>query len=899
MPDWFSERASRWLVRARATFSGRREKELRAELELHLDLLEEEYTAQGLSPDAARRLAHRDFGNATLYREASHDLFSFRPIEDLVQDLHYAVRELRRTIGFTCIAVGSLAVGIGAVTTAFAIVDAFMLRGLPVRAPDRLVAFSTTDSAVWESWSYPAFARWRTTPAAFIDVAAASDMRGARSLTNGGGAASDTRVTLVSPTYFRVMGVDLALGRPFAEGEAAAVAVISDACWTRSFGRTPDILTKTIDLNGVSYDVIGVAPRRFVGHSVGHSTDVWIPLATRAALGADGPGLLDDRPTAGGRWLKVIGRLGAGVSLERAATSANLTRQRLVADRAAALGEEHRDVARERTQVVSLLRATRGYAPERQQYARPLMVLSGVTVLVLLIACVNFTHLMLARSEGRWREFVIRLALGGGRGRLVRQAATECILLALIAGVLGLLFASWATSVVLTQFAVLSTPLELAAGPDGRVLSFVAGTIVLVTAFGLWPCTRPALAAVVSSVRQSTSTRRTRPRSVAGRAILVAQLSMCAVILIVAGLFLRTVSNLRSQELGFDRNVLLVPLNAAAAGYSDQAAAMLLRRVTDRLSAVPGIRAAGISGPALLDYTNYWVDGSQQLATDRNVVIPGARWTSASVGPGFFAAAGIPVIIGRTFDDRDLDPATGGVIINQSLSRVLFGGSNPVGRRVALTPRGAMYPVVGVVSDAKQVSPRDRRLGVVYLPLRSYGQVVLAVRTAGSPASASAVVSHHVGAIAPDLPVANVRTMSQVLDDAIAQERLMSAISLVLGLIVITIGCVGLYALMACDVAQRAHELGIRMALGATSPAIVTMVLGDSLRLVACGLAIGVPLGIAASRPVSAQLYGVQSNDPWTIGAVTVLLTAIALVSALQPARAAARADPLALLHNE
>ena len=183
---------------------------------------------------------------------------------------------------------------------------------------------------------------------------------------------------------------------------------------------------------------------------------------------------------------------------------------------------------------------------------------------------------------------------------------------------------------------------------------------------------------------------------------------MCAVILIVAGLFLRTVSNLRSQELGFDRNVLLVPLNAAAAGYSDQAAAMLLRRVTDRLSAVPGIRAAGISGPALLDYTNYWVDGSQQLATDRNVVIPGARWTSASVGPGFFAAAGIPSIVGRTFDDRDLDPATGGVVINQSLAGVLFGGSNPMGRRVALNPRGPMYPIVGVVSDAKQVSPRDR-----------------------------------------------------------------------------------------------------------------------------------------------------------------------------------------------
>ena len=234
MAGWIS----RWLVRARATFSGRQDQDLRAELELHLDLLEEEYTAQGISPDAARRLARRDFGNATLYREASHDLFSFRLIEDLGQDLRYAARELRRTVGFTGIAVGSLAVGIGAVTTAFAIVDAFMLRGLPVRAPDRLVAYSTTDSAAWESWSYPAFTRWQATPASFVDVAAASDTRDVSTRSAAGGADRDTRVTLVSANYFRVMGVDVAIGRPFVEGERQAVAVISDAFWTRSFGRS-------------------------------------------------------------------------------------------------------------------------------------------------------------------------------------------------------------------------------------------------------------------------------------------------------------------------------------------------------------------------------------------------------------------------------------------------------------------------------------------------------------------------------------------------------------------------------------------------------------------------------------------------------------------------------------
>ena len=901
MPGWLT----RWFLRVRATLSARHDQDLRDELQLHLHLLAEEYIAQGIPPDLARWRARREFGNPTRFQEASHALFSFRLLEEIVQDLRYAMRESRRSPGFTCIAVSSLAIGIGALTATFAVVDAFMLRGLPVRSPERLVAFSTSDSSTWGSWPYASFLRWHNSPDALFEVAAASDVSAQAVPLRGSDKPGEVLVTLVSANYFQVMGVDLTLGRSLADTDSAApgvaaVAVISDAFWKRWFGGAPDVLAKTIDLQGVSYAVVGVARNRFTGHSVGHPSDVWVPITMQSALMPDARGLLEDRWGTRGGWLKVIGRLGTGVSVEQATTSAHLIQQRFVAEKAAALGEGTTQVARERKQAVSLLAATTGYAPERARYARPLMILSGITALVLLVACANFANLMLARSESRRREFVIRLALGGGTWRLIRQSATECILLAVVAGFLGLLFASWATTVSLKQFAVMITPVEFALELDGRVLTFASACVAVVIAFGLWPCTRPARSAATASVSQSTSASGlVRRRAITGRVMLVTQLAMCTVLLIGAGLLLRTVTNLRSQELGFDRNVLLVSIAPGQAGYAEQASAMLINRVREHLAAVPGIQATGVSGPALMDYTNYWVDGSQQLTTDRGAVVPGARWTIAAVGPGFFEAVGMSLTAGRAFADRDADPAADVVVINRSLAAFLFAEESPIGRRIRMNPRGPMQQVIGVVNDAKQVSPRDRALGVVYLPLRGLARVVIAIRTADPPAAAVPMVRHHLRAIAGDLPIERVRTIAEVLDGAIAQERLMSGISLILAALVIAIGCVGLYALMSYDVAQRTRELGIRLALGATSTRVMAMVLRDSAALVVPGLAIGVPLGIAASRPLSSQLYGVQTNDPWTLASVALLLSVVALLATLKPAQTAARIDPIALLRND
>ena len=651
----------------------------------------------------------------------------------------------------------SLAVGIGAVTAAFTIVDAFMLRNLPVRAPDRLVAFSTGGSSTWGTWPYASFQRWRQSPDALFEVAAASDVDAHPAALRGAATPNEIRVTLVSANYFHVMGVGIARGRSFvdsddAESGAAAVAIISDAFWERWFGRAPDVLGKTVALHGISYEVVGVAPKGFTGHAVGQPSDLWVPLTMQAALMPGAPDLLGDGSRAAAPWLKVIGRLHDGVRLEQAAVSANLIRGRFIAEQAARLGESSPEVSRARKESLFLLTATTGFAPARARYGRPLMILSVITALVLLVACANFANLMLARSEERRREFAIRVALGGGTWRLVRQLATESVVLATAAGLLALLFAEWATALALTQFARMKFPVELALRVDARVPMFVMACVAVVAAFGLWPSTRALRSAVLPSSSQWART--TAPRHGLGwRLMLIAQLAMCTVLLIGAGLLLRTVINLRSQNLGFDRNVLLVSMSPGQGGQAG-GAELQLERVRERLLAVPSVQAAGFSGVPLLDPFTYWIDGTQQLTTDGGAALPGVRWTFAAVGAGFFDAVGMSIVDGRGFEAGAAGQRRDAVVVNRTLATFLFGETSAVGRSIRMGPRGPLQPIVGVVNDAKQVSPREGVLGVVYLPMRNFNRVVLAVRTAGDPADSVAAVQHQLTAIAGDLPSA-------------------------------------------------------------------------------------------------------------------------------------------------
>ena len=892
----------RFLLRVRATFSAHQDRETRAELDLHLRLLEEEYLTKGLAPGEARRTARREFGNPAVFQDASRDLFSFRSIEELIRDLRYAGREMRRSAGFTAIAVGSLAVGIGAATATFAVTEAVMLRPLTVRSPARLVAFTTAADTGWASWSYAAVARWQRLPASggLYEVAAASDVRPFRSARGSGEYPEEVPVSLVSHNYFDAIGARIVMGRPFAGRDAVApgtgaIAIVSDGFWRRRFASAPDVLAKTIELDGVRFAIIGVSESGFTGHSVGHPVDVWVPLTMQPALLPRMRGL-DESAGVESRWLKVVGRLADGASVERAESAARLARQVFIAEKAARLGADTPEVARDRTESFRLVAAATGDGVVRAQFAPALTLLTVITVLVLVVACTNFTNLMFARAEARRHEFLIRLAVGAGRWRLVRQSAAECLALAAIAGVLAVLFAGWATSMAMSLVSALEPlePLEFAVELNTRVMAF-AGTCVFTAAlFGLWPCMRLVRSTVMSSVHHRTAAAGARP--VANRIMLVGQLIVCAILMFGAGLLLRTVINLRTQDLGYDRDVLLIPIEAERPGRPPEAASALVEDLRERIATIPGVQAAGVFGSPLLDYGAYWVDGSERLRTDRGEAAAGTKWTFAFAGPGFFDAVGMRAVQGRPLSEAG---HTGEVAINESLARALFGNADPIGHQLGMNPKEPMLTIVGVMKDARQISPRDRGVGVAYLPIRRYGRLTLAVRLVSPTLAQAASVRQQAQTILGDVQAGPTTTISQELERSIARERLTSGIALLLALLVVAIGCIGIYALMTYDVTRRQREFGVRLALGATAGRLVVAVLRDGAGIVAPALAIGVPAQLATSRLLASQLYGVDARDPLTLSSVAVLLSVVAMGAAFRPARLASRIDPMALLRHE
>jgi predicted permease len=899
MMPWLLKRL---LLRLRATFSARQDRDTQAELDLHLRLLEEEHVAKGMAPDAAQRLSRREFGNPAVFQDASRDLFSFHPIEDLIRDLCYAGREMRRSAGFTVIAVGSLAVGIGAATATFAVTEAVMLRPLTVRSPAHLVAFTTAADSGWATWSYAALARWQRLPASggLYEVAAASDVRPFRSARGSGESPEEVRVSLVSHNYFDAIGARVVLGRPFAARDTPApgtgtVAIVSDGFWRRRFGGAPDVLARTIELGGVQFAVVGVTESGFTGHSVGHPVDVWVPLTMQPTL-LPGMGGLDESARAERRWLKIVGHLADGASVERAEGAARVARQVFLAEKAARLGADQPEVARDRTESFRLVAGATGDGAVRAQFAPALTLLTVITSLVLVVACTNFTNLMFARAEARRREFLIRLAIGAGRWRLIRQSAAESLALAAMAGVLALLFASWATSMAMSLVSVLEPlePLEFAIELNTRVMAFAGACVFTAALFGLWPCLRLVRSTVISSVHHRTAAAGARP--VAHRLMLIGQLVVCAILMFGAGLLLKTVINLRTQDLGYERDVLLMPLEAERPGRPPDAASALVEDLRQRIATIPGVQAVGVFGSALLDSGAYWVDGSERLRTDRGEAAAGTRWTSAFAGPGFFDAVGMRAVQGRPLSEAG---QAGEVAINESLARALFGNADPIGRQLGMNPKEPMLIIVGVMKDARQISPRDRGIGVAYLPIRRYGRVTLAVRLASPSLAQAASVRQRAQTILGHFQAAPISTISEELERSIARERLTSGIALFLAVLVVVIGCIGIYALMTYDVTRRQREFGVRLALGATAGGLVTTVLRDGATILGPALAIGIPAGLATTRLLASQLYGVDARDPWTLSSVAVLLSVVVMGAALRPARLASRIDPMVLLRHD
>jgi predicted permease len=824
-------------------------------------------------------------------KKECHESRTLSFLDTTMQDIRHGWRLLRKSPGFAAAAVLSLALGIGANTAVFSVIEALMLRALPVQNPEQLVRFTYPEEDF--GFSYPAFLEYRELGHVFSGVSAISVID--RSV---GTQQEQVRVGLVSGSYFSTLGVNATIGRTLMPEDdrmpgGHPLAVISHSYWQSHFAGSSDAVGRTLTLNGTSFTILGVASPGFSGDWVGRPTDLWIPLAMQAQAMPERPDLLTN---PGPPWLRIVARLKSGATIEQAQAAVQTVYLQTIRDQQ--LDARQLRLALEAK--VGLEPAGRGFSPQRKAFAQPLAILMIVVGLVLLIACANVANLLLARSAARTRELAIRVAIGAGRIRLIRQLLTESLLLAALGGAFGLLLAAGGTS-ALARFAGSGVDaVQLDTRLDWRVLIFTA-VLCLSTGilFGIVPARRAGRVSPVSVLggRSAGSDR----RSGLSRTLVISQVALSLVLLTGAGLFLQTLRNLSGQDLGFDReHVLLVWTAPGQAGRSGQALVPFFAKLPGQIGALPEVRAASVSTNGLLNAS--YGSGPVLRVEGYTGPEPAAAWNV--VAPRYFESVGMRLLLGRDFTGHDTEGAPHVAVVNKSMAYRLFGSGNPIGRRFG-KGRESGYPweIVGVVNDAKDAAARDQGRMMFYVP---YGQDVahlrsmcLTVRTSGSPNSAAAQIREQLHSIDPNLPVLKIDTIEQQLDSQLVQDRLISAIAGFFGVLAVLLACLGLYGVMSYMVARRTNEIGVRMAMGATRGQVLTRVLQESLALVAAGILIGLPATIAAARLIANRLFGVGASDPATIGSAVLLLIAVAALAGLLPARRASKVDPMVALRYE
>ena len=921
-------------LRTRSLFERDRvEQDLSDELRFHLEKQIERKIVQGMAPEEARYAALRELGGVEQIKEECRDMRRTNFIENLIQDVRYAFRMLAKSPGFTAVVVLSLALGIGANTAIFSLMDAVMLKMLPVQQPNQLVLLTWTSPgwpaaihrlggnfdrdqsgrATGTAFSYPIFEDVRTRNSVFSGVLGFADTE--RMTVNAGGQAGLADSQYVSGDYFSSLGVRAVLGRtllPADDLSAANATVISYSYWTRRFGRVPSVVGKSITLNGVSFTVVGVAPPEFFGVQPGTSIDVWIPLHTQPQVDARWAD-----PKEGSKftapedwWIVMMGRLKPGINARQAQAAVDV----IVRQNVLALGPQKKrfegislDPPR-----VELAPASKGLDNLRHEFSRPLFVLMGVVSLVLLIACANVANLLLARATVRQKEIAVRLALGAGRQRLIRQLLTESVVLASAGGVLGVFLAYWASGILLAFMSSGSDPVTLHVTPDLRVLGFTAGVSVLTgILFGLAPALRGTRLNLTPALKEGASggARRhgRRLRLGLGKALVISQVAMSLLLLMGAGLFVRTLVNLQDQGLGFDRrNLLLFRLDPIQAGYQAEKLPSLYQELQRRLAGLPGVRSVSVSDFTLIN-GGAWIDG---ILIQGYTPKPGegndgqvGAWLNP-VGPGFFGTMGIPVLLGRAIDGRDSPSAPKVAVINQTLANQCFPGSSPVGHRLGGfgNSKPLDFQIIGVVGDAKYGQLRDKvppTVFIAYAQNPDPGPTSIEVRTAGDPKQWMSAVRGAVQSLDRNLPLFDFKTQAEQIEQATFQERLFARLSSFFGLLALVLACVGLCGMMSYAVARRTSEIGIRMALGAESVGILRMVLREGFTLAVVGIAIGIPASLAALRLISTMLYGLKPTDPATVAACAFVMIVVAALAGYLPARRASRVDPMVALRYE
>jgi macrolide transport system ATP-binding/permease protein len=905
----------------------RKDDELREELQFHLDEEAEQRQAEGVAKDQARWAAHRELGNVTLLQENTRALWTWTFLEQVVQDLRYGLRTMRSNRSFTAVAALSLALGIGANTAIYSFMDSILLRSLPVPDPASLVVLNWRSKPIVRSefvmhsvngrtnpdpksgttsgiFPYPAFELFQEKSGSVLSSVFAYYPAENLTLT------IDRQAELASGEYvsggfFPGLAVLPAAGRLIVADDdrmgAAPVAVISMGLSQRRFGGVANAPGKSILINNLPFTVVGVAPPEFFGVDPAAAPDFYVPMHANLALSASSRSgaTPENYRDQNYYWIEVMGRLRPGVSLPQAQAALAGPFDRWVATTATT------EIERANLPALLLKEGAGGLDNLRRQYSKPLYVLLTLVGLILAIACANTANLLLARASARRREMAVRLSMGAGRFRVIRQLLTESLLLASLGGALGVLFAVWGVRVLTLLLANGQEHFTLRAELNWHVLVATLGVSLLCGAlFGLAPAIQATRADVIPALKETRgSEARTRgrvgfPRLNLSSVLVVAQIGISVLMLVAAGLFVRTLSNLQAVQLGYNRdNILLFDLNARQAGHQDPELGLFYANLRDRLQAIPGVHSATLSHASL-------VRAARRLPIAvSGTLTPGTR--ILHTGPRFFTTMQIRMLRGREIDERDRSGSQPVVVISELFAQTYFGQENPLGRHIREEgPHPRDMEIVGVATNARYGGLKGTTPPVVYIPYSQTNfpplqQMTYALRTSGDPFAYVKTVRDIVHQADARIPVTNVNTQAAEIDQTINQEIVFAKLCTGFAVLALVIACVGLYGTMAYTVARRTGEIGLRMALGAQRGAVVWIVLRQALILAGTGLAIGVPAALGTSKFVESFLFEMKPNDPGALTLAIVILLGAALLAGYLPAWKASRIDPMIALRHE
>ena len=921
MPDWTAPLRE---ALAGLQLSPSREAEVVEELSQHLDDRYAEHRAAGHDEAAARGLALAELHEGEAIDRRMRQLRQARvppPIAagtprrrvlgDAWQDVRYAARMLRKQPGFTVAAVLTLALGIGANTAIFSLVNSALFTRLPVSEPERLIYVHR--GVIGNVFSYPMFAAIRDGSRAFDGLAA---WGGIQASLNADGATDLVAGFIVTGNFFDVLGVRTEQGRLIAPADdvtpgAHPVAVISHRLWQARFAAQPGIVGREIRLNGHVFTIVGVAPAGFPGPQVGATRDVYVPMMMQAVMrppragysGEMNPDLLKN-PRNG--WLFSVGRLTAGTTAEQARAELEAIATTFV---------RGLDPSASPTRIVTVPIVEGLFPEERQRMWSVALLLGGAVMSVLLIACANIANLLLSRTASRRRELAVRLAIGASRGRMIRQLLTESLLLSLLGGLAGIGLAV----AMLRAFQAAPPPggvlpFSIEASVDQRLLLFsLVLSLVTGIVFGLAPAIQASRPGLVPALKDGSAADEPRRRFNLKKTLVVAEVALSLLLLIAAGIFVRSLQAAHAIDPGVDVHRLLsAPLSVNLLRYTRAQGREFYAQVVERVAALPGVESASVARVPVLTgggrVLSIHVEG-RDSSNDR-IMSEGAsavggdptRVNANVIGPGYFRTLGIPLLKGRDFEPQDLEQRPLVTIVSETTARMHFAGEEPIGRKVSFGgPQGPWREIVGVVRDSKYGTLGEGTVPIVYLPLAQNHEtgMVLYVRAAVPPGSLVAGIRREIQAIEPNLPVPEIDTMAETVGTSLYAPRMGAWLLGIFGLLALLLAAVGIYGVLSFSIARRTREMGIRLALGARTRDVFLLVVRDGMVLVIAGIVIGLAAGLTGAQSLSSLVYGMSAWDPAAFTVVTCLLGAVALLACVVPARRAMRVDPITALRYD